>query len=86
MEVNNQLFDFLDFSCKLFDKAETNWNAIMGILKILRERFKLIDDDLWNNLSLWIAQHKKCGSFLRLAERETFKQTYDKEVLVLPKK
>lgn len=60
------IMDFLDFACGLFDGPMGDWNKIVNTLKVLRERFKLLDDKLWEALHIWLPQHKRCGAFLRL--------------------
>lgn len=87
IETGDKLMDFLDFTCKLFDKTQADWNSIMNILKTLRNTFSLIDDKRWDTIQIWVMQHKKCGSFLRLCTKDDFRPTYvEKEELITPKK
>lgn len=60
------IMDFLDFACGLFDSTMGDWNKIVNTLKMLRERFHLLDDETWKALHMWLPQHKHCGAFLRL--------------------
>lgn len=87
IETPHKLMDFFDFTCKLFDNVESDWNKIINIIKTLRNTFNLIDDNKWDTIQIWVMQHKKCGAFLRLCIKEEFKPTYiEKEELVTPKK
>lgn len=64
-EMLDKVVDFLD-SCGLFDSIVSDWNKVIGILRMLRDRHHLISDDKWYALSVWLPRHKKCGGFLRL--------------------
>lgn len=61
-----KIMDFLDFTCGLFDGTIGDWNKVTNTLKLLYDRFKLIDDKTWEALHVWLPQHKRCGAFLRL--------------------
>jgi hypothetical protein len=63
---NEKTMDFLDQSCSLFDGPMTDWNKITNTLKMLKERFGLIDDKKWLALYSWLPLHKKCGASLIL--------------------
>jgi len=65
-EELEKIMDFLDFTCGLFDGAMGDWNKITNTLKLLYERFKLIDDKVWQALHILLPQHKRCGAVLRL--------------------
>lgn len=62
----NQIMDFLDYSCGLFDRPIGDWNKVVNTIKIFREKFTLIDDNTWQALHIWLPQHKRCGAFLKL--------------------
>jgi hypothetical protein len=68
--------DFLDFACGLFDTTMGDWNKIVNTLKLLRERFHLLDDKTWQALHMWLPQHKHCGAFLRLMFNADIETTF----------
>lgn len=65
-----KVMDFLDFTCGLFDGPIGDWNKITNTLKFLYDRFKLIDDKMWEALHVWLPHHKRCGAVLRLVVNE----------------
>lgn len=82
------LMDFLDYSCRLFDEPIVDWNKLVNVLKILRDKFFLISDKLWEGLSLWLGCHKKCGAVLRLVMNVNLPEYVNDEPdeeLILPK-
>lgn len=81
-----KIMDFMDFACGLFDGPMGDWNKIVNTIKILRERFKLLDDKTWEALHMWLPQHKRCGAFLRLMFNADIESTLNitQESLVEP--
>lgn len=87
IERLDEVLDFLDFSCKLFDGVMTDWNKITNAIKILHDRFDLIDPGTWQFLFTWLPQHKHCGACLSLIFNDQLLDEQPKEEeLILPKK
>lgn len=81
-----EIMDFLDITCSLFDGPMGDWNKIINTLKILYERYHLLDDNTWKALHIWLPQHKHCGAILRLvinADIESIFKT-SQELLIRP--
>lgn len=62
----SQIMDFLDHGCGLFDNVVGDWNKVVNTLQLLFNKYKLISDDLWLGLHVWLPQHKKCGGYIKL--------------------
>lgn len=78
-----EIMVFLDYTCGLFDAVMWDWNKVINTIKILRDKYSLIDDNMWENLHIWLPQHKKCGGFLRIIlNTELFMN--EKDDFVLP--
>ncbi len=84
----SKIMDFLDFACGLFDHPMGDWNKVTNTLKILRDRFSLLDDKMWEALHRWLPQHKRCGAFLKLVLNleVPFMLSMSQEALVLPER
>ena len=62
----DDVVNFLDNTCGLFDSMVGEWNKLVNIIKILHDKYALIDDKAWLTLHTWFIQHKPCGAYLRL--------------------
>lgn len=78
-----QIMNFLDYTCGLFDRPIGDWNKITNILKMFREKYNLIDDKMWEALYVWLPHHKRCGGYLKLIFNADIK-VLSQEDLVIP--
>lgn len=80
-----KIIDFLDYSCLLFDKPIIDWNKIVNTLKMFKEQYHLIDDQMWLGLTAWLPQHKKCGASLSLCLNSELNLLELQEHFITPK-
>lgn len=65
-KINQQVINFLDYTCHLFDSPEFDWNAILNIIKILKDKYKYFNENFYSSLCQWTTYHKSCGAILRI--------------------
>jgi len=68
----NRTLDFLDHTCKMFDRPVYDYNKAVNILSMLYKTYEVIDYDNLINIQRFIRLHKDCGLFLILLMKEDY--------------
>ena len=87
-KITNNIINFLDNPCGLFNKPIVELNLVTNILTILYDSYSAFDKIIWGALQYWVSQHKRCGIYLKLFLKEeyTIKNLNNQYIEILPGK
>jgi len=69
---DDNLLDFLDETCRLFDNPEYNYNACINMITMLYRDYECFDEDFLHKLQFYFRNHRSCGVYIMLMTKEDF--------------
>lgn len=64
--------EFIDKSCKLFDKPIYDYNKVVNIITMLYRTYEVIPQERLIEIQRYLKMHRDCGIFLILLMKEDF--------------
>jgi ABC-type uncharacterized transport system fused permease/ATPase subunit len=69
-DIKEEVLNFFDYTCNLFDKPTYDYNKCVNIVNMLYKKYELISKDMLIKIQKFFQMYKRFGIYLMLVPKE----------------
>ena len=69
-DKKEEIINFFDYTCELFDKPTYDYNKCVNIINLLYKTYEVIDEDMLKKIQKFFQMYRKFGIYLMLVPKE----------------